>query len=302
MRFAKGPEGADERNFIRAVVWACEGDDEGRTRSLASHLAFHLRVQLPKGTALTVETLLNHDAVENTLATHAKLESGSASTRSSALRGIMRAVAPAHLWPRITSTGSEPTLVAPYSPAEIRRFLDLALAQPSTLAGNRFYAMTVMGAGAGIIGDAFCQMTGDDIYLAEASVLASVSGPRERLVPVRADLEREALRVAASFGPDRLLSTNGRNAVTNLTHKLVWPHGVERVSAFRLRSTWLTWCLPTVPIPMLLAAAGRGLSSDMDSLVAYLDAYDDLNYQAILRGSTAPLPRPGAGIRNGGAR
>ena len=97
---------------------------------------------------------------------------------------------------------------------------------------------------------------GDIVDLGAGRVGVQVRGPRQRLVPIRADYTTLVLRACEFAGGERFVTAQSRNAVYSAA-KRVMVHGLGHLELARARSTWLTAHLVAgTPLTALRVIAG----------------------------------------------
>jgi hypothetical protein len=166
---------------------------------------------------------------------------------------------------------------SPYSPGELAAYLSLADAQPTESRRMKASALIALGAGAGLIGTDLRLLKGKDVKQSDGAVIVEVSGPRARIVPVRAEFASRALLSAAWANDDFIIGgaeTNRRNVTTPLLASMSRKTDLERLSLSRLRSTWLVACAKDIGLATFLAAAGVRCSQRLGDLAAHLDPGD----------------------------
>ena len=176
----------------------------------------------------------------------------------------------------------------PYSPAEIDGFLRLAAAQSTQARRMRAGALVCLGAGAGIITAELRHVRGSDVVCRSGGVLVQIGGARARPVPV---LERyhERLCEAAAFAGDRYViggrNPERRNVTDTLSAALSTDVSLPRLSAGRLRSSWLVECAGRIGLGVFMHAAGITCSQRLGDLAAQLPAVSEDELIAMLGAS-----------------
>ncbi len=120
-------------------------------------------------------------------------------------------------------------------------------------------ALIALGAGAGLDGRWSTLVAAKDVSRRDGIVYVRVGEPAARVVPVLARWEHVVLQLAESAGDEFLVG--GRSLAINragdLARKFVVGHGHPKLSAPRLRSTWLVHHLTArTRLPELAQAAG----------------------------------------------
>jgi hypothetical protein len=133
----------------------------------------------------------------------------------------------------------------PYTTSEIETLIADAGCQSTDVRTRASRALLALGAGAGLDGRWVTRVTVEDVAITEAGVLVQVGEPAPRVVPVLAHWEAEIVELASTAGDQFLVGgySLSRNRATTLTSILEVPPGHPRLSAARLRSTWLLWHL-----------------------------------------------------------
>lgn len=272
--------------FARMVVERAEPGSTGRAKALlfaAGRLAaFGERVGLELAPAM----LLSEAMVERWVAEGSDgLSAASVRTVRTNLRALARAW---ERYPPPRAVGlARDRAKAPYSPAEIAWYLQLADAQPTLARRMRASALVCLGAGAGIVASELRHVRGSDVVQCCGGVLVGVSGRRARSVPV---LERyqERLREAADFAGDRLIcggrEPGRRNISDELARALSADRSLPRLDAGRLRTTWLTECAQRIGLAGFMQAAGIRCSQRLGDLAARLPAASEAELLALLAG------------------
>jgi hypothetical protein len=118
-------------------------------------------------------------------------------------------------------------------------------------------------------------------------VLVRVGEPAARIVPVLASWERDVLELAASAGDEFLVGGRSvaRNRAGSLAASIVVALGHPRLSASRLRSTWLVTHLAMgTRLPELARAAGLQGVTVLSDLLPFVPSLDELEAISMLRG------------------
>jgi hypothetical protein len=160
----------------------------------------------------------------------------------------------------------------PYTTSEMETLIADAGCQSTQVRIRAFRALLALGAGAGLDGRWVTRVRVEDVAITKAGVLVRVGEPASRLVAVLAHWEAEIVDLASTAGDQFLVGgySLSRNRASTLTSCLEVPPGHPRLSAARLRSTWLLWHLTAgTRLPELAAAAGlRGVTVLSDLLPA----------------------------------
>jgi hypothetical protein len=125
--------------------------------------------------------------------------------------------------------------------------------------------------------------------MGDSTVGVRVGEPSPRLVPVLANWEDEILELVANAGDEFLVGglSSSRNRASSLTERLVVPPGHPRLSAARLRSTWLLWHLEAgTRMPELAAAAGLKGVTVLSDLLELVRPMPEGQAELMLRGAS----------------
>ena len=188
--------------------------------------------------------------------------------------------------PAPVSLGREPSK-APYSQAEIVRYLALADAQPTPQRRFKASGLIALGAGAGLIGADPRLVTGADLHERSGGVVVEVRGLRPRVVPVRHELAKRALCSARFAGGSFIVGgadPGRRNLTTPLIASLSGGTDLERLSLARLRATWVARCAADIGLATFMAAAGVRCSQRLGEVVSLLDPGGEEDAVALLGG------------------
>jgi hypothetical protein len=126
-----------------------------------------------------------------------------------------------------------------------------------------------------------------DVATKAGVVMVRVGEPASRIVPVLDRWEDEVARLAATAGDEFLVGgrSTARNRAGHLAASLVVPYSHPRLSASRLRSTWLVTHLTMgTRLPELARAAGLAGATVLSDLLAFVPALDEVEAREILRG------------------
>jgi len=182
--------------------------------------------------------------------------------------------------------GREPSQ-APYSQAELRRYLHLADNQPTPERRSKASGLIALGAGAGLIGADLRLVTGADVHARSGGVVVEVRGLHPRVVPVRREMAERALRSAFVAGPSFIVGgaePNRRNITSRLIASLSGGSEMDKLSLARLRATWVARCAIDIGLPTFMAAAGVRCSQRLGEVVELLDSGSEKEAVALLGG------------------
>ena len=150
-------------------------------------------------------------------------------------------------------------MAPPYTPLELELSALMRLSSPRKRARKRRERSWPWALGAGLDGRWVTQVRAVTCRVDGDVVVVTVGGPSARTVPVLRLWEDEVLSwpplpvTSFSLGAAR----PRRNRASSLTASLVVPPGHPRLSAARLRSTWLLWHLKAgTRLPELAVGGG----------------------------------------------
>lgn len=275
---------------VRPLVLGCAGQlglGEGPgavrvVRVLAGLAAWTVGEGLP----LDPEVVLDPDTVERFVAI------GLADDRSRATyRAVLRRVGPILTarapWEARPAPVARRQVAEPYTAMELEGLWADAVVQPTAGRVRAARALMALGAGAGLDGRWVSRVAAGDVSVEAGVVLVRVPHPAPRVVPVLARWENEVIDLAAS--PDGEFLVGGRSTARNragaLAASLAVGNGRPRLSASRLRSTWLATHLAMgTRLPELAAAAGLQGVTVLSDLLPLVPSLDDGEATAMLRG------------------
>jgi hypothetical protein len=239
-----------------------------------------------EGLPLEAEVVLDPDTVERFVAV------GLADDRSRATyRATLRRVGPLLTkkapWEARPATVARRTVALPYAPAELDGLRADVRDQPTAGRARAARALLALGAGAGLDGRWVARVAACDVTSRDGAVLVRVGEPAARIVPVLASWEDEVLDLARSAGDEFLVG--GRSAARNrpgsLAASIVVAHGHPKLSASRLRSTWLVTHLAMgTRLPELARAAGLQGVTVLSDLLPFVSLLDQAEAVEMLRG------------------
>jgi integrase len=235
------------------------------------------------GLELTATVVLHPSVIERCCAPGVTAMSGS--TRRT-VRSNLRAIARAHSCSPPPLWLSRERAKAPYTAAEIARYLALADAQPTTSRRMRSGALICLSAGAGLCGADLKAVLGTDVDERSGGVMVEVTGgSRPRVVPVLA-CYHDRLLAAAGFAGDHLViggtSPFRRNVTSPLTASLAGGWDLPRIEIARLRATWLCAVAEMIGLRAFMDAAGITCSQRLGDLVTTLPALREHEVVALL--------------------
>lgn len=279
-----GPAAAD---FARRAVTGCGPLTPARTKNLlwaAAQLGAFLEevgLELDPAVALTDAVLERFCAIG--------CRSRSAASRRTMrtnLRFVARRVGPSAGRPAPAALPRQ-RAKAPYTEAEIARFLALAAAQPTEARRLRAMSLISLGAGAGLTGADLRAVTGHDVVERSGGVIVEVTGRRPRTVPVRHRFAPALLGAASFFGPRYLVGGVEpwrRNVTTPLLAALSGGADLAPLDLSRLRATWLAAVGASLGLATFFAAAGITSSQHLGDVVARLSVAGEEEAVALLAG------------------
>jgi hypothetical protein len=239
-----------------------------------------------EGLPLEVEVVLDPDTVERFVAL------GLADDRSRATyRAVLRRVGPLLTrrapWEPRPAVASRRQVALPYTQTEMSRLVVDAGLQPTAARRRAAQALMALGAGAGLDGRWVARVAAGDVCRAGDLVLVRVGEPAARVVPLLARWEDEVRELADSAGDEFLVGgrSTSRNRAGALAASLVVPLGHPRLSAARLRSTWLVHHLTVgTRLPELARAAGLVGVTVLSDLLSFVPAAAPVDADRMLRG------------------
>jgi hypothetical protein len=287
------PRGADEAAWrvIQPFVLGCVRQlpcvgwsSTTRTLRVLSRLATWA---LGEGMALDAELLLDPDTVER-FVTQGLTGDPSRATYRSVLRRIGPLLTKSAPWePRPLPTARR-QVAPPYTRSEIETLIADAGRQSTDVRTRASRALLALGAGAGLDGRWVTRVKVEDVAVTKAGVLVHVGEPASRVVPVLAHWEAEIVELASTAGDQFLVGgySFSRNRASTLTSSLEAPPGHPRLSAARLRSTWLLWHLTSgTRLRELAAAAGLQGVTVLSDLLPAVPPVAEVEARSMLRGA-----------------
>ena len=189
----------------------------------------------------------------------AHLAEGSRGNYRTVLCRVGAAVLGPLVYPPHATFGASPRL-APYSDADVRDLVGWSRGLPTARMRANTQALLGLGLGAGLTSREMSDASADWVEHTAGGLVLAVVGARPRNVPVRAMWEW-AIEGALHRSGGALLFLPERTTVTNkqlsrFTEGLP-RHDAPKLSAQRLRATWIVACLEArVPLDALSIAAG----------------------------------------------
>jgi hypothetical protein len=224
---------------------------------------------LGEGLPLKREVVLDPDVVERYALMVLRHRRGGATSRSDLRRlgPLLTRDAP---WEPRPRPMARRRIAAPYNPAELVALWHMVGLQRTDRLRAAGQAIFLLGVGLGLDGRWAPAMTANDFGWRNGLLVAAIGDPCPREVPVLDHYSADMAELLANAGEGRLVGGDayGKNAVSNLVDRLRTPSDTPRLSASRLRSTWLLTLLERgVRLPELVSAAGiEGLTPLSDLL------------------------------------
>ena len=275
---------------VRGFVTECAdrlalGDWASATRTLRT-LTRLSAWALEEGMALDPELILDPDTVERFVA------NGLAGERSRATyRAVLRRIGPLLTtrapWEPPPPSVARRQVAAPYTVQDIELLRVDAVRQGTPHKRRAARALLALGAGAGLDGRWVIWVAAEDVIDDSFGLVVRVGGPAARAVPVLASWEEEIRELAATAAGEFLVGghSRSRNRAGALTASLEVPPGHPRLSAARLRSTWLLWHLSVgTRLPELAAAAGLQSVTVLSDLLDNVPRMPEAEARRMLRG------------------
>jgi hypothetical protein len=241
-----------------------------------------------EGLPLDAEVVLDPDTVERFVAVGLDGDRSRATYRATLRRvgPLMTKTAP---WEARPVTVAHRKVALPYLAAELEGLRAGAVSQPSAGRIRAARALLALGAGAGLDGRWIARVGATDVSTRDSAVLIRVGEPARRIVPVLASWEREVLDLAESAGNEFLVGGRSvaRNRAGSLAASILVAHGHPKLSASRLRSTWLVTHLAMgTRLPELARAAGLQGVTVLSDLLEFVPGLDEAEAVEMLRGRT----------------
>lgn len=241
---------------------------------------------LAEGLPLHVEVVLDPDNVERFVASGA-VDDRSRATYRSVLRRVGPLLTTKAPWEPRPASVARRQVATPYSDHELALLRRDVETQSSERRRRAARALLALGAGVGLDGRWIARVRADDVATSALAVTVQVGEPSPRVVPVLARWESEVLELAESAGDEFLVGGHSlsRNRAGALAASLEASHGHPRLSAARLRSTWLVSHLRMgTRLPELTRAAGLVGATVLSDLLEYVPALCEPEAAEMLRG------------------
>jgi hypothetical protein len=241
---------------------------------------------LSEGMPLDWEVVLDPDTVERFISVGVK-QHRSRGTYRATLRRLGPLLTSKAPWEPRADAVNRRRVAAPYSANELELLWRDAQHQATPARLRAGQALIALGAGAGLDGRWSTRVAAEDITCGDGVVFVRVGDPSARVVPVLACWEKLVLKLTASAGDEFLVG--GRSLAINragdLARKFAVGHGHPKLSASRLRSTWLVHHLTTgTRLPELARAAGLVGVTVLSDLLPDVALLPDEQTAVMLRG------------------
>jgi hypothetical protein len=241
---------------------------------------------LGEGLPLDIELVFDPDTVER-FATVGLAQERSRATYRATLRRVGPVLTRRAPWEPRPKAVARRQVANPYTSAELELLRADALMQPTPSRRRAARALLALGAGAGLDGRWVSRVAAEDVTWPAGVVLVRVGEPSARVVPILADWEEEVLELAATAGDEFLVGgrSMSRNRGGVLAASLVVPFGHPRLSASRLRSTWMVHHLTVgTRLPELAQGAGLAGVTVLSDLLSFVPAAAPVDAHCLLRG------------------
>ncbi len=246
-----------------------------RCGDLASYLAWRHEMHLPTG----IREAMTFAAIDeyHRRGDHSTLSARSRDERHSKLRNLARRANPGLDAPTPAATIRHQAIKAPYSHREELIIGRLALRQRKPVIRRQLCAIVGLGAGAGLDPADLRRLRRRDVVdLGDDGIRVGISGKRARTTWVRRTHEPLVRAgIDGLTGHQLVIGTNKdrRNVTTGVIAQAELLGDVPAIEIGRLRSTWLRWAMSqTMPLSVLLNAAGLTTARTLEDLIPYLDA------------------------------
>ncbi len=240
-----------------------------------------------EGIALDAESILDPDTVER-FVTYGLTGESSRATYRSVLRRIGPLLTRTAPWEPRPATIARRQVAQPYAAVEIETLVADSGRQSTAAKRRAARALLALGAGAGLDGRWVTRVRAEDVVVDDQVVLVRAGEPGPRSVPVLARWESDVIELVSTAGDEYLVGghSTSRNRASSLASGLAVPPGHPRLSAARLRSTWLLWhlCAGT-RLPELATAAGLQGVTVLSDLLDHVPPISEAEARRLLRGA-----------------
>ncbi len=224
-----------------------------------------------RGIPADAKFLLDYDVIEAFCVAGLR---GRASCTQGTYRSVLyRLAVPVHGRPGLRGTPfAGAAAPAPYSDGERAELAAIAAAQPDPAKRGSALAMVVFGIGAGLRPGELVALRGSDVHRRGRRVMAEVSGPAARVVPVASGYAGRAAELARGAGSGFVFRPGPadrgyKNFVTSFAAGLVADPAAPRLTASRARASFICDHLAAgTPLGELLAITGI---AEAESLARY---------------------------------
>lgn len=274
-----------ESSFAASLLARLELRDSPSSRRTQRLLVRLAEWGFGEGLPLDAEVLLDPDTVERFVQFGLDGER-SAATYRSVLRRIGPLLTDHAPWEPRPHTLARRQVAPPYAPQEVEMLRSDGHDQPTAARRRGAHALLALGLGAGLDGRWAAKVRSADVRRRSGVVTVSVGAPSPRSVAVLAQWEDEVVHLATMAGDEFLVGGRSisRNRAGAIAASLVVPPGHPRLSAPRLRSTWLVWHLRAgTRLAELAAAAGLQGITVLSDLLAYVSPGDEVTAARMLR-------------------
>lgn len=236
---------------------------------------------------VTLPDLMRYELIERYIAAGmAGKTDSSINTRRWRLKSLAHHVNPGPDAPPPDTPIPKSSVKAPYSSAERAAIVRIATTQPNPRIGRQLCLCVGLGLGAGLDARDFNDLRRRDIVEDADGLTVHVRGDRERVVPVRRDMEDLVRFGIDGVPPARLLvgtTKERRKATYKVYEQAVALGDPPPMVQSRMRTTWLADLLVNpVPLHVILTAAGLASTRSLTEIAAMIDAPGDTE---MLRGS-----------------
>jgi len=238
-----------------------------------------------RGIPAEANFLLDYDVIEAFCV--AGLRGRASSARGTYRSALYRLAVPVHGPPGMRATPFPAAKAPPpYSLAERAELTAIAAAQRDPAKRSPALAMVVFGAGAGLRPGELAALRGRDIARHRRQVVAEVSGPAARVVPVTSHYAGRAAKLARGAGNGYLFRPGPadrgyKNFVTNFARALAADPAAPRLSMSRCRASFICGHLAAgTSLGELLAITGI---YQAESLARYARHVNGAPSKAVLR-------------------
>lgn len=235
---------------------------------------------------LDVETVLIPEVVELWLASQPDLSSQAVQTYRSRLRLVGSTVNQFWPLPAMGTGSSRKQVDPPYTANEMALIVMAADGQPSAILRQQLQAIVGLCAGAGLGAEDLRALRRKHVEITTDGILVRVPGRRARTTVVLQEFEEMTSRAVKGLRSNDLIikEREDRSNVTGqILDRVKKAPKCPEISAYRLRTTWLTTQMRRkVSLKVLMSAAGLETARTLSDLVKFVeqshpdDAVDEL--------------------------